>query len=352
MMKIGIFSKLGHAGGSEMRAAELSSIIIKSGHECYLLCENGLNELVRSRLLPEVKVFTDVLGEKGTNLLKLYEVDTLLIINTDSQSFTTLDYWQGKTEHHKFEVDIHRIKQMVFLFNYGIAQAATLNTIRTRCRDVRIICSNRNYFNLITERQLFEPVRHFPRIILDSPIGPIISDKNYSPKVRIGKHSKTMGYKFNSDHKTLINAINYRFQDQITWDFMGVPKDRVAELSDIPNVIIRKEFSIDVPDYLKDIDIFLFFIDYNRSEPWSRAVAEGMAAGCPVLATKKGGNNDQIIHGNNGYLCESLDDFYNYLAYLLENPEKVRQLGANAKICSKQYAPDVVFRKLLDFIAS
>lgn len=316
-MRIGIFSKLGSSGGSEHRCAEMANIIVKSGHEAFILAEKGLNKHINEKLDKRVKIYTDVFGDTGINLGRLYEVDSLLVVNTDSKAFPKLDYWEGRSDHHKFTVDLTKIKQMIFLFNYGVRAAETLDGIMTKCKDVRILCGNKQYYNLLATKPDFTKIKHIPRIILDSPIDPesVTDIKSPSDKIRIGKHSKPISYKFNSDHKTLINAINMKHPD-VQWDFLGVPEERIQELSDIKNVAVRQEFSLSVKDYLQNIDIFLFFVEYKRSEPWSRAIAEAQMSGCPVIANKSGGNGEQILNGNNGYLCDNLNDFYNNLNYL------------------------------------
>jgi len=99
-----------------------------------------------------------------------------------------------------------------------------------------------------------------------------------------------------------------------------------------------------------NIDIMLFFIDWNRDEPWARVVAEGMTSGCPILATDKAGNRDQIEHKKNGYLCKDLKHFKKYLSELIKNPQKIKDMGRNSINCSKKFTTKKVIEKLLGII--
>jgi len=341
-MKIGIFSKLGASGGSEFRAAEMANSLVRAGHETYIFCESKINEKVRATCIEKVQILEEIF----TKTEKLYEVDSILIINTDSYNFSKLEYWEGK------KVDLTKIKQLVILYNFVLDPSKHLPTINTKCSDVRIITANKHFFNEISTQSRFNEIRHYPRICLESPIDPdkVLSEKTKSDKIRIGRHSKSISYKFNKEMLLLIQKINEKYKDKVSWDFLGVDGENAKELDSIPNVIIRKEFSIPVKEYLQNIDIFLFFIDWGRIEPWSRAVAEGMVSGCPILANNKGGNKDQILHGNNGFLCNSLDEFCGYLDYLIENPDWIKKFGKNSIIYSREFTPDKILKKYLDFI--
>lgn len=352
-MRIGVFSKLGASGGSEHRCAELSNGILRhTDHTPVLLCEKDLNSLIRARLLPGVPVVERVFKPVPQNPAALYEVDRLVVVNSDSYSFATLDYWEGRTEHHASTVDLHAIPQMTFLFNFVISPAQHLWTVAQKCPDVRIICANGDYVREINERPIFQRVRTLPRITLPSPIDPdtVCFEKTPSDKIRIGKHSKPYGYKFNEDHARLIEGLNARYGDRIAWDFLGVPAERREELRRFPNVRVREEYSIAVGEYLRGIDLFLFFISWSRSEPWSRCVAEAMLSGCPVLATDRAGNRDQVMHENNGYLCGSTEAFHTALAHLIEHPDLIRRLGRNARISARAFESAQVIHQFVEFL--
>jgi len=360
-MRIGIFSKLGSSGGSEHRAAAMANGISRyTNHACCILCEKQFNKKIRKLIDPQVEIIENIFQGINPTPQKIYEVDSLLIINTDSYSFPRRCYWEGqrcwkhKEPRHTFFIDLSKIPQMVFLFNYVIKPSCRLYTIYEHCPDLRIICANRDYYNDIETKEKYNKIRNIPKFILESPIDPatISKTKNFSSRIRIGKHSKPWGYKFDKENIKLVRKINEKYKDQIVWDFMGVPSTYAQILEQFDNVIIRKEYSISVKDYLKNIDIFLFFIKWRRREPWARVVAEGMMSGCPILATNKGGNQDQVRHNKNGFLCNSLKDFEEKLSYLINNKEKIKEFGEKSIEYSNNFTTEKVIKRYIDFIKS
>jgi glycosyltransferase involved in cell wall biosynthesis len=349
-MKIGIFSKLGSSGGSEHRAVELANGITKyTEHEAIILCEQDFNDKIKHRLDPSVSVIKNIFKPEPINANILYKVDKLLIINSDSYSFSKPEYWEGKTDHHNHFVELNKINQMVFLYNFMIKPAQNLWRIQEKCPDVRIISTNRDYYEQLTTNPIFFKVQNIPKYILNSPIDPgvITPNKKQSNKIKIGKHSKAFDYKFNEDTKYIIDRVNDNFGDSIEWDFLGVPSTYSDQLQDIKNVILRKEYSIDVDQYLSEINIFFFNISWRRKEPWSRSLAEGMMSGCPILATNSAGNIDQVIHRNNGFLCNNKDEFVVWLEYLLSNQELISIMGRNSYLYSKLFTTEKIVGDLL-----
>jgi len=190
-------------------------------------------------------------------------------------------------------------------------------------------------------------------MILESPINPDLYDtkKTESTAIRCGCHSKTPDFKWNEEWPKLITKCKDRLKEKIEFDFMGMSSKRVAEVrkTGIP-VKIKKENEMSVKEYLNNIDIFAFFPCFKREEPWSRVIAEGMTSGCPILTTKKGGNLDQVIHGNNGYLCKKTDDFFKRIVELVEYPEKVKIMGKNSFRLSKNFTSEKIINRFLEFI--
>lgn len=350
-MKIGIFSKLIYPGGSEFRCVELANQFARNNHDVYLLGEGEINEKVSDKINSNVKPFANILA--GSNKHKpldlLYDLDSLFIINSDSKNFTTANYWLGLSEKHGTKVELNRIKQMNYIFNFLISPSIALSTIKPFVDDIRILTTNSKFFKEVSEQERYKEVRHYPRMIIESPIDPesVIPIKSKSKQVRLGMHSLPVESKWNQDFPKLIKELNKEYDVQ--WDFLGMPK-KLGEQIKAKNVNIRKEFSIPVKEYLSGIDVFTFFGSYNREEPWSRAVAEALTSGCPVLANNRGGNIDQIIHGNNGFLCSNYDEFKQSIKYLLDKPEILRAQRCNALRASKTFSSQQIINRLLEFI--
>lgn len=353
-MRIGIFSKVGANGGSEHRVAEMANSIHRyTEHDSCIFCEDGFNEQVECRVDPDIPIYKHIFKGNHPNPDNLYNADILFVINSDSYSFSKPDYWAGENEkHHDYQVDLKKFEQVVFLYNFVISPSQHLAELKQETNNIKIICANTNFAKEIQKKDKFEKIRDFPRLVLESPIDPhtISQEKHNTGKIRIGKHSKGHGYKFNEESKYYIEEVNKTHGKKIEWDFLGVPKDRAKELEEIDNVIIRPEYSIPVMDYLKGIDIFSFFIAWKRSEPWSRAVAEGMMSACPVLATNKAGNKEQVQHSQNGFLCKDVHDFITYTRLLIDNEELRRMFGFHAYQDAMQFTSEKIIQKFISFL--
>ena len=355
-MKIGIFSKLEMAGGSEFRCAEMANGIARyTNHEVKIISENGIPQRIGEYLDKSVYIVKNVfekIDDEYPKVQEFYDLDCLLIINTDCKSFTGIDYWNGKSDRHGAVVDLTQIKKMVFLFNFIVSPSRHLSTISGYCKDIRMITTNSKFFNEISSQDRYESVRHMPRLILQSPINPeLLSNvKKESSRIRIGMHSRGQEDKWNSDWEKIIKKCNERFQDKISFDFMGISKSLLSKVKGIPNVISRKENSISVKEFLTGLDVFVFLPSWSREEPWARVVAEAMTSGCPVITTKKGGNMDQIIQGHNGFLCDNKDSVYKNIVYLVEHDTMRSVMSKNAFRLSKSFTTEKVISRFIEFI--
>lgn len=342
-------------GGSQHRAISLANGVNRySPHKAYLFCEQNLNDVFKefNLLDNEVHVTEGLFYNSIHHSHIIYQMDRLIVLNSDSHDITRLDFWQGQTKHHKQTVDLCRIPQITFLFNALISPSQHLYTIKLKCKDVRILCANSVFMREINSEKRFDKIRTLPRMKIESPIDPatIISTKTPSDKIRIGKHARPFLNKFNPDHPELIKRINEKYGAKVHWDFMGVPGVRKPELQQFDNVTLRYEYSTSVADYLQNIDVFLFYSKWNLREAWSRSVAEAMVSGCPILANNQFGNIDQILHGNNGFLCDSLEDYEAALSHLIENPQLIQTMAKNSQTYAKQFTLERVINKLLTFI--
>ncbi len=66
-------------------------------------------------------------------------------------------------------------------------------------------------------------------------------------------------------------------------------------------------------------------------EGFGLTVSEAMWKGTPVIGSDVGGIPLQIDNGKNGFLVSSVDEAAQRIAYLLENPKKAFEMGANGR---------------------
>jgi glycosyltransferase involved in cell wall biosynthesis len=69
----------------------------------------------------------------------------------------------------------------------------------------------------------------------------------------------------------------------------------------------------------------------SRSEGFSNALIEAMAAGLPCVATRVGGNPEVVKEGHTGYIVENEDHeaMAERIRSLLRDPERAREMGQN-----------------------
>ena len=183
-MLIGIFSKFDMAGGSEFRCTELANGIAKyTEHIALLLVEKRLPPKLKNFIHDEVKVVENCF----TSPEYFYNVDRLLVVNTDSKEFSRPDYWRGKTHRHSFSVEMEKLKKkrMYFLYNFIVSPSRHLYEFNKYKVNVSIITTNRKFYNEITKQDRYERVRIFPRYMLGSPINPdLLNIRTRKPKGR------------------------------------------------------------------------------------------------------------------------------------------------------------------------
>ena len=354
-MKIGIFSKIEMLGGSERRCIELATGISEfTEHEAHIFAEGDIPKNVMSLInTDKIGVHSNTFVKSKSSSLKAFEeMDKIVVINTDFKEITHIDYWHGKSHRHNKEV---RLKDATFLFNFIVSPSRHLYTLKENGTNVKIITANSKFFNEITKQDRYELIRDIPRIKLESPISihsvdfPKPKRKN---KITFGMHSKGLGNKWNEEWDKVIKRVNQRLgESNIDFIFMGMNANVIKKIDKIRNVKIYKENELSIRDYLNQIDVFAFFPDWKREEPWARVVGEAMMSGCPILATEKGGNLDQVIHGNNGFLFKKSDDLFRHIVFLAEHPGYITTLGNNSRRIALDFDTEKVVHKLIDFIS-
>jgi glycosyltransferase involved in cell wall biosynthesis len=102
-----------------------------------------------------------------------------------------------------------------------------------------------------------------------------------------------------------------------------------------------------IPYYLAASDVVVV---PSLLEGMSLTIAEAMATGKPVIATKVGGNVDQIIDGYNGFLVPPRDPeaIAQKILELLENPEKTKEMGKKARqLAEEKFDIEIRVKKIV-----
>jgi glycosyltransferase involved in cell wall biosynthesis len=99
-------------------------------------------------------------------------------------------------------------------------------------------------------------------------------------------------------------------------------------------------------EYLSTADIFVL---PSRSEGFSNAIVEAMAASLPVVATDVGGNAEAVIDGVSGFIVPSEDPAALAAAIggLLSDPSRAQEMGAAGKtLASEKFTTDAMMHQI------
>ncbi|MDD6729151.1 MAG: glycosyltransferase family 4 protein [Eubacteriales bacterium] len=102
-------------------------------------------------------------------------------------------------------------------------------------------------------------------------------------------------------------------------------------------------------DALADVSV-----SSSRQEGLPINLIEAMALGNPIIATDVRGNNDLVVDGKNGYLVPLNDSqaMAERIIELIENPDKIKQLGDESLKLASQYGVDYVLEQMTDIYKS
>ncbi|PEB80941.1 glycosyltransferase family 4 protein [Bacillus nitratireducens] len=88
----------------------------------------------------------------------------------------------------------------------------------------------------------------------------------------------------------------------------------------------------------------------SATETFGNVVLESLACGTPVIGANSGGVKNIIIDEKNGFLCEpkNEDSFLSSIYSLLNNEEKLKQMGVAASSYAKSQSWDEIFHSLFN----
>lgn len=102
----------------------------------------------------------------------------------------------------------------------------------------------------------------------------------------------------------------------------------------------------DLPEFLHDATLFVL---PSRSEGFSNAIIEGMAAGLPVVATDVGGNAEAVQDGITGRIVppENVEALASAMLEILENPDRARAMAeAGRRRVEERFTTQAMMKQL------
>lgn len=92
-------------------------------------------------------------------------------------------------------------------------------------------------------------------------------------------------------------------------------------------------------------DIFLFA---SRTETQGMVIVEAKLAGLPLVALYSPCMAETIFHGKDGYLAHTLNDFIEYVLYLLDNEKASILMGQRGRLNALRFSTGIFASKMLD----
>ena len=104
-------------------------------------------------------------------------------------------------------------------------------------------------------------------------------------------------------------------------------------------------------DFMNDYDIML--VPLLSAGGIRVKIIEGMALGKVIISTKIGAEGIDYDEGINLLIANTPEEFKNKIKWLKNNPDKIKEIGENAKNYIKtQYDNALISKKLVEFYKS
>ena len=135
----------------------------------------------------------------------------------------------------------------------------------------------------------------------------------------------------------IINAFN-KLPEKLEWSLNLVGNDTDKIVNELKNKIkFENKGKVNFIKKNKNISKFLMNADVgiltSNEEGLSNSILEYMSYGLPVVATRVGGNVEQILNNKNGFLVEKNDDIKlsQRLEELIKNKSMRKKFGRESK---------------------
>lgn len=173
-------------------------------------------------------------------------------------------------------------------------------------------------------------------------VGRLIPLKHPEMAIKVASYLKKQGINFKLD---IIGcgSMERQLRDQIDHECLG---DIVNLLGSMSHVEVRK--------HMEQADIFLFTSD--RREGWGAVLNESMNSACAVVADSNIGAVPYLVEDNvNGlvYKSASYPDLCKKVEWLINHPDKIREMGINAYHSIAEYwNEEIAAKHLIDLCSA
>lgn len=143
------------------------------------------------------------------------------------------------------------------------------------------------------------------------------------------------------NYDTMLKTISELKNENIKFVVCGTGRDKELIEKQIKDLQI--EDKVELLGYRKDINSIMNMADIfflpSHQEGLTLSIIEALNFGLPIITSNVRGNQDLVVDGKNGYVCEQNDykAFAAKIKYLINNPKVAKEMSIENKKASKQY---------------
>lgn len=153
------------------------------------------------------------------------------------------------------------------------------------------------------------------------------------------------------DYDTLLKAISLVYDKYKNFAFWQVG-GHISSVRTSEGLIWSSTGKIEQTELTNYYHASDIYVSSSVHESFGKVLVEAMAAGLPVVATSTTGSKEIIVNGKNGFLVPIGDSqaLAKKILYLLNNPEKAKQMGeVGKKIAKNKFDRQKNIKKIVNF---
>jgi|LauGreDrversion4_2_1035121.scaffolds.fasta_scaffold00922_2 glycosyltransferase involved in cell wall biosynthesis len=115
------------------------------------------------------------------------------------------------------------------------------------------------------------------------------------------------------------------------------------ELDDVCIILEPTNDDYFIHKFHNSLDLFLHY--RSDGECHSTAISQAMRYGIPIISHFAGYNGQIETIGNGGYIASNVDEYFNFINFLMNNTEKYLEISENALNISENYKESIIVKK-------
>jgi glycosyltransferase involved in cell wall biosynthesis len=309
-----------YVAGDVFCAVDCVRAVPDYNHVFFINHSRGYNHQLHQRLLElGILIRTDAIVTEHDLIPELQAVLYHCVGNDD----------RGRGEYVRFNPEPEGVLLCAWIHTPGLCGtlAERYNYLRSRGCSRLVFASQFSLYNT--------PGIDFSRYQSVLVINPAIDATNFSgikrinDKIfRIGRWNRDDDRKYSDDFLDLLASLRI---PNVEYICMGIPS-KFAKVNLPRNLRFFRAGTVPVEQLISQLDVLIYKTHAPTwHEGWCRAVTEAMLAGVVPVVENRGGISEQIIHGYNGFLCDTNEDFRRYCELLYHDSQLCRQMSFQAR---------------------